>query len=303
MLKQLVLVSALGLISTAQAQVRPQFMPETGVYSDPMRTGEGAFIEVQGNTMALAFFTHTPDGDSTFYTGAGPLFLSNVADASQNGFLPVTRATADLYKTAGGPVLGALLTNPAQPGYTVTKVGRVTVEFGYLNSVVFYLEHDTSVIPSPVAPPYSTFYMQRLTYGLATHGTDLITRYWCWPDFVGEWVFVDRADSSRTPLRLNFTERTITPDAPLTCPAEGTQQILSFRDPQRNAEMRCVYAVPDPLDGVNKSACELRLDGNPQPEIWISRSDMTATRVIGSRGAYRPGYARTTETVVGIRIQ
>jgi hypothetical protein len=286
----------------ASAQLVPQFKPETGMYANPLRSGEGAFIEVQGDTVAMAFFTHTADGDSIFYTAAGSLFASGAAEPNRTGYLPVGRVSADLYRTSGGPILGSI--QPGQQPYVVTRVGSVHVEFGYLNTVAFCLAFDTSAAPSPVAPPCSLIYLTRVAFGLGTHGADSIAGGWCWPDFLGEWIFIDRSEENTTPLLLNFTERTITsPEVPITCGGDYGPQVLTFRDNVRDGEMRCLHGSPDPLDGVRKAACELRLGGSPEAQFWFYPSDLTPTRVIGSKGPYRPGYARTTETVLGIRVQ
>jgi hypothetical protein len=286
----------------ASAQLVPQFTPETGMYANPKRSGEGAFIEVQGDLVAMAFFTHTQNGDSIFYTAAGTLFGSDIAEANRTGYLSVGRVSADLYRTEGGPVLGSVV--PGDVPYATTKVGNVQAEFGYLNSVTFYLTFDSVAVPSPVAPPSAVFYLKRVAFGLVTHGTNSITGDWCWPDFLGEWVFIDRSDETATPLRFTFSERTISPsETPITCGGERSGQVLSFRDVQRDAQMRCLKGNPDPLDGVSKVACELRVGNSAAPLFWLFPTDMTPTRVIGSKGSYLPLYARTTETVLGIRVQ
>jgi hypothetical protein len=289
------------LLSASQVAAEvPQFIPETGVYANAKRSGEGAFIEVQGNIATISFFTHTADGDSTFYTAGGPLFTIPANEQRQEGYYPATRVTADLYKTVGGPVLGRL--TPGDVPYSPQKVGLVTAEFGYLNQVEVYVRFDDPVPPG--SPRQSIFFLQRLTFGLGTFGRNNITDYWCWPDFTGEWIFVDHSDESRAPLRFKFAQPSIVPSASqISCPINVDLQIMTYRDEERDAELRCVLSDRDPIDGLEKAGCELRIAGTPEPLFWFGSSDLTPTRMVGSLGAFLPWWARTPNSVTGIRVR
>jgi hypothetical protein len=298
----------LGMIAFAAdvCSQSPVYVPETGIYGDPRRTGEGAFVEVQGEIATVAFFSHTLDGDSTFYVAAGPLKTVNGTPAPccfesiLAGYYPVVYLQADVYKTFGGAILGRQATTGVVP-YEPTKVGRMIAEFGQLGFMGVYIAWDQ---PGPEGVWPETFsILSRRAFGLNAFGVDDITENWCWPDFRGEWVFIDHTRPDQAAERYDFDEVSIVPNLEaVQCPApQGSLQILTFRDASKDAQLRCVTGT-DPLDGQNKRTCEFRVGDDPEPIYWFNPSDLTPTRMIGSLGAFRAGYARTDETVTALRV-
>jgi hypothetical protein len=284
----------------------PIFVAETGIYGSQERTGEGAFVEVQGDIATVALFSHTLDGDSTFYVGAGPLSTLGrppapccVLSANQ-GYYPVLYLQADLYKTSGGPVLGRSSSAGVGP-YQATKVGRMTVEFGYLGELFFYIAWDQP-IPDGVLPN-SIFVMRRRSFGIGTFGTSESGGDGCYPDLRGEWVFIDHTIPDSPVLRYDFDELSIesSPEE-IMCPeSTGSLSVITFKDVSTSAELRCVTGT-DPLNSEFKRGCELRVGANAEPLYWFKSNDLSATRMVGSKGAFRLGWARTNETVTALRV-
>jgi hypothetical protein len=71
--------------------------------------------------------------------------------------------------------------------------------------------------------------MQRIDYGRgAVRGTDGIQ---CWPDFRGDWVFIDKTEASREVSRYRFTDLSSSPPLPFACGIQRLPHVMSFRDP------------------------------------------------------------------------
>lgn len=295
-MKILVMLAVCALPCWVSAQAL-QIIPSAGAYSNPARQGEGAFVEVQGNLVGIAFFTHRSHGDSTFYTIAGPMYSVPFNEAMERNYYPATRVEGDLFETRDGPVLNVLASTNAES----RKVGTARVEFGYLSELYIYVQYNEE--PDSTAPPRSrVFVLSKMNFGFGAIGSRFGSTAACWQDIRGEWIFVDQSNPQANPLRLNFTEMSSPqPLDQIRC-GQGASSVVTFRDPSRTQVMRCVSSAPD-FDGVNRVACELREGEFGETLYWFSPSDMIGARMIGSVGAYEPNVARLPAKVTAFRVQ
>jgi hypothetical protein len=290
---KLLLLAFLSLIHVCAVAQGLQIVPGAGAYSNPARQGEGAFIEVQGEIVVIAFFTHRANGDSTFYVASGPMYSVPNNEAMQPNYYPATRMEGDLFVTNDGPVLN----QPAHSGVMSRKVGIVRAEFGYLDVVWVYVDYAESESESLSR----VFTLSKVTYGFGGIGTSFTSGKPCWPDLRGEWIFVDQSDDQAVPRRYNFTEMSSPmPLSEIRCGA-GASSVLTFRDITRSQVLRCVASSPD-FDGVNRYACELREGEFGETLYWFNPSDITAARMVGSVGPYVSGYARMPSKVTAFRV-
>lgn len=279
--------------------------PDSSVYWDGDRPGEGMFLEIQGTRASFIIFGYNPDGTQLFYTGGGDIFRADGGEQRQEGYFPAHYMQSALYKTTNGPVFADYRAAGFR-AYEAQEVGSIRLVFGTRNAI------EASITLSGELPPdvlrnSGRFYTQ-FAFGLPTIGTSTFTeRTWCVPNLAGEWVFVDETDSARVPWRFDF-ELVQTDPAPtaIEC-GEGGPQTLVYRDASRSAELRCVATrsgFPDPLDGLQKEACELRLNGSNDEVFWFDWQDASLNGITASLGSYPgPGRQRTPARVLGIRVR
>jgi hypothetical protein len=263
------------------------------------------FIEVQGTMVGFGVFTYREDGAPVFYTGAGPIQSLPFEEQRLAGYYPAHVVFSDLVETSGGPVFSIDGLAGAREA-EIESAGSVRLEFAGEDTVIMRVLL-TGEVP-PDRPRSTTRFFGQFPFGINTFGSNGITpTRFCRPDLRGEWVFVDLSTADRPPWRFNFTELDGLPaTGDITCPEVIGVQILSYRDPDRGAVLRCVETrnSPDPLDGRHKSACELRFDGSDEVVFWASRGDVGLKEITATLGAYPgSGHARGTARVNGIRIR
>lgn len=306
LMPQILMAQQLGGASTG-------VYPQSGMYWDSQRLGEGMFIEVQGNTVGFGIFTYREDGSPVFYTGGGPIQSLPFEEQRLSGFYPLHVITSDLVETRSGPIF-SIDGGAGIREVEMASAGSARLDFEDENTVVLYVNL-TGDVPTD-RPRMSRRVSSRFAFGIGTFGSNSITpTRSCLPDLRGEWVFVDLSTPDRAPWRFNFTDLEVLPsESDIICPGINPQGllILTYRDAARGAELRCVQTrsnppappVPDPLDGRQKNACELRMSGSDDVLFWASRSDVGLKEITATLGTYRGvGHARGTARVTGFRVQ
>jgi hypothetical protein len=284
--------------------------PQSGIYWDARRPGEGMYVEVQGTTVAFGIFTYLEDGSPVFYTGAGPIQSLPGEEQRLAGYYPAHVVFSDLFASRNGPVF-AFLGGSGFREVQTEPVGSVRLEFSDEGSVALLVSLTGELPPGGFSSFLRIF--TQFPFGINTFGSNgLAPARFCKPDLRGEWIFVDMTAPERVPWRFNFSELEVTPgEDGITCPEINSEGliVMSFRDPVRGAELRCVETRrdpprPDPLDGRLKAACELRLEGSDEVVFWASRGDVGLKEITATLGEY-PGttHARGTARVEGFRIR
>jgi hypothetical protein len=286
--------------------------PETGIYWHAKRSGEGLFLEVQGDMVAFGIFSYREDGSPVFYTGAGRIQSLPFEEQRLTGYYPAHIVTTTLFETQGGPVFGI---SGALGARETVAIPAGTVRFEFVNEREVKLDVQLTRGVPEGQPSVTRRFVSQFPYGIGVFGVNTITLQACQTDLRGEWVFVDMSDPQRTPWRFHFTELEIFPgESAITCPHVNPEGILilTYRDPTRGAEMRCVTTssnppaapVPDPLDGRQKVACELRLAGSSDVVFWARHGDVGLKEITATLGPYPgTGHQRGTARVNGIRIR
>jgi hypothetical protein len=279
--------------------------PDSSVYWDGDRPGEGMFLEIQGTRASFIIFSYNVDGSQLFYTGGGDIFRADGGEQRLEGYFPVHYVQSALYETTNGPVFPDYRAAGFRP-YETAEVGSIRITFGTRNTIKATITL-TGTIPPDLFRTSDRFYTQ-FAFGLPTIGTStFVERTWCVPNLSGEWVFVDTTDPARVPWRFDFELVQIEPDPALIQCGEGGRQILVYRDAPRAAELRCVASrngFPDPFDGLQKDACELRLNGASDEVFWFDWQDASLNGITASLGSYPgPAHQRTPARVVGMRVR
>lgn len=254
---------AVGLMGSANAQSAPvRWIPENGWYGEIVMSafgnaqgdrGRGVYLETQGETAVVTIMTYEADGRPVMLYAAGALrFQVGCVGLAVNQFTPFRSCLRDidLYRISGGVPLGQQGL-PAQPQRTTEVVGRLNLD---ATLDVIWLE----VRPSAQTPPASIWpdrmHLQRLQWGYGGFGGNLPAGSIavganfprpgaCVPDFRGDWVLVEPANRASEAQRLVFDQLQLL-DPGFNCgaastPEEVTRIFVTFRDSQRQVELRC----------------------------------------------------------------
>lgn len=295
-------VSLLGLISQAQAVI-----PESGIYWNPAREGEGWVVEYQNGLVSILLFTHDTDGRPTFYLASGPLQEGGDIDQVPftDGFLPVHSLRADLLRVESPFAFGD--NQIWQPGeasrLTSRRVGSLWATFLFGNAINSRISLDEPVGNNSALV---RSVVTRFGFGYSAFGTNRALRLTgCWPDLRGEWVFLNEADPAAAPWRFQFTEVSVSPPSDqLFCEGGFRQeQAVVFTDSRRNAQLRCGrqgVVLPPAIE--RRPGCEMIQNG----EVLFSfdRSDLGLQRLLGYFGPIPDDTTvlRREPRVQGIRI-
>jgi hypothetical protein len=263
---------------------------------------------VQGGKVSMMMFSHDADGRQAFYTSGGDLISHHPGEQAIIGLYPHHIYRGDLYQTHNGPIFNGSGAGAGETGFV--KVGRVEIWFSVVRTLIMFVRLDP---PVPVGIFRDDIYvMSRLNFGFGHFGRSVTTDHEvaCWTDLRGEWVFVDRTDPDRPPWRFHFSTLEIVPEPDeVTCrqPDTAPPQILTYRDPERSATMRCVFASPqrpDPVDGRAKFGCDVKIDGEAEALFWFNVDDAGLKRISASLGPFETNTVlRTTDRVVGWRVE
>jgi hypothetical protein len=296
---------AIGGLGLGQARA---VIPESGMYWNPSYPGLGYYIEHQNGVVTLIIYAYDETGDPEFYIASGQL-LTNVPVEPGGwgpGRLPAHGLSAPLFRVTNGRFITSPLPRPGVPDFLNARVGSVRVLFDFHNAAEVEVLLDA---PPAGQAVMGTAAVQRFNFALGSFGTNAISNARaCWPDFRGQWVFVDESNSSRAPWRFNFTEAAPFP-AEQTCPSPNVDHGVVFRDPSRNAELRCASrnGRADPQTGRTLvPGCELWQDGVAQ--FSIAQPDLGLRRMVGSVGELstftvgQPATLRKPERVLGMRM-
>lgn len=274
---------------SAQISTRP-LVPEPGIYRDGSQAGNGYLFESQGDVWTFAVFAYDEQGRPEHYVASGRVSqgLSGV-----------------LYKTSGGRMLGDDRANGDGAGLQRERLGTISLYSHLEYSDQFYdgLFVDVTLDSPRAGQQRNSFYaLSRMNYGRgAIRGSDSIQ---CWPDFRGDWVFVDKTDASRVVWRYSFTEVSSSPPLPFACGTQRVPHIMSFRDPVAGATLRCIDGENQPPGGgpPTFSGCELRRDGSDAVVFSFFRWDMGVERMIGATQSLAVAGGLPVRNVLAIRV-
>lgn len=295
-------VSLLGLFSQAQAVI-----PESGVYWNPARDGEGWVVEYQNGIVSILVFSHGADGKPTFLLAAGPLQEGGDVEtvSFSDGFFPVHSMNAELVQIESPFAFGDGQRWPRNEVSRLTsgRIGTLQATFAFGNSMRTFVRLDE---PIGNNSPNVRSVVRRLGFGYQAIGTDRAVRLGsCWPDLRGEWVFLNEADPAAAPWRFQFTELSVSPPSDqLFCEGGFRQeQAVVFTDSTRNAQLRCGrqgVVLPPAIE--RRPGCEMIQNG----EVLFSfdQSDLGLQRLIGYIGPIPDDTTvlRREPRVQGIRI-
>jgi hypothetical protein len=282
-------------------------VPETGLYWSPAYPGRGAYIEVQNGRVVLFLYAFDREtGAARVYSATGPLTSDAQAlcpgveapFGAEQGYFPLHGMSATLYELKNGHPLGQERFDRPGKG---TVAGVVSLRFGS-SGFVF-----VNVYSEP-ANTQLCHVMSRFNFGaqsfLGGEGLYLVMH-----DLKGTWVFVDQADTTKTPLRFDFTERTPA-ELPNVIGADwwSTTHIAHYRDPTRDAELHCGNQLAgdsdDPREPQKGSGCELYVQG--QILLSFRQGDVGLDRIQAFRGGMPPRNLapyRREGTMIGLRVR
>ena len=225
--------------------------PENGLYWAPTRPANLYVIEHQKGRMALVIYSYDAQGRPEWYSASGPLlplFVGSEEVADQALFdAPLTRAV-------GGPPLGTQGRMPddaiAYPSFV--PVGRVVMTFyAEAGNFISVRIGDTELVDELLP-----FNFNFGGFGRHYHVPWQI----CWPDWTGEWVFVDRAEPTKAALRYHFQAPSVRVwdqfNNPLpqnsSCGTPYQTHWIEYPDEYSDAVLRCVRrgnaaGIPSPL--------------------------------------------------------
>ena len=284
------LLALLVVCGNAAAQIStPPVAPESGIYQDQTQVGNGYLFESQGDVWTFAIFAYDEQGRPEHVVASGRV---------SQGLFGV------LYRTSGGRMLGDEAYNLDGAGLRHERVGVVglysNLESAEQNYNVLFAD---ITLDTPRVGEYRDrmVTMQRIDYGRgAVRGTDGIQ---CWPDFRGDWVFIDKTEASREVSRYRFTDLSSSPPLPFACGIQRLPHVMSFRDPVAGATLRCMDGIVDPLDGQPKWAgCELRHDGSNEVIFSFRRPDFGVERMIGATQSLAVAAGLPVRNVLAIRV-
>jgi hypothetical protein len=275
--------------------------PESGLYWNPINNGTGYTIEVQGDRVAMVIYSFSTSGDPEVFVGAGQLVEGGTVEPSTytQGLLPSHTVAGTLHRPTNGNRLGNF--NTTAPGIPLMQsVGNFRLTFTYHSSAFLEL----ALTDAGGGPSFTTTFLIRSNYGygsLGTHPTD--AGFTCFPDYRGQWVFVEQSDLARPAWRFNFTEAVVDPLGPFTC-ADSAK--VTFVDPARSARMECQIQRPiEPGAGVERyGGCEVIQNG--QVLFNSNYNDLGLERFLGSLGPLplsNSGILRTSQQVIGVRVK
>ena len=282
---------------------------ESGNWWDRTRPGEGLVLERQKNTVAVILFTYTAGGEPDFYLASAPLTVTAILTADpppvygQGTMHFIMDGT--LFRFRNGPVLnsGRAYFEGDPPANETEPVGKINVAIQpFTDTLIVYTTLDEDKVPE------GSERFTRREYHKSIFGYGGFGRYvdeasapyqasrFCWVDLRGRWVFVNNSDAAaRDVWSFNFTELETSP-APeeMTCRdswyAIQADHILTYRDTEANATLRCVSRNDDPLHNYSlqpeERRCVLRTgEGEGEPLLWFSVKDVGARQIIAIPGA------------------
>jgi hypothetical protein len=279
------------------------------MYWNPEYPGLGYYIEHQNGVVTLIIYAYDETGDPEFYIASGQL-LTNVPVEPGGwgpGRLPAHGLSAPLFRVTNGRFLtGPYAHSETIPDFVSARLGLVRVLFDFQGTATIEVMLDS---PPAGQRDSGRVVVSRFGFGFGAFGSNLIVKNLsCWPDFRGQWVFVDESNPARAPWRFNFTEAAPFP-AEQTCPSPNVDNGVVFRDPSRNAELRCANrnGRADPQTGRTLvPGCQLWQDGVAQ--FSIAQPDLGLRRMVGSVGELstftvgQPATLRKPERVLGMRM-
>ena len=276
------------------SQVRA-ITPESGLYWSPANDGTGYSVDVQGSVVVLIVYTYAADGEPEVLTGSGTLggagggFFLEAPYHFQFGVTPLNGISGTLYRPTNGREF--LSTGPLPAGRVLQSTPVTTFGMTFLtqNAIFLTVAGDTRVI-------------YRMNFAIGAFGSNAFPPYTCINDYRGEWVYIDQSAPARAPWRFNFTEVSV----PADFGCQRPRSTLVFRDPSRNAEMRCsVGRLTEPLPpNFLVEGCEVFVDG--QLQFSVFGEDLGLDRVIGYLGplqTWESQIMRRAERVIGFRVR
>lgn len=281
--------------------------PESGMYWQSARSGEGIHIERQGEIVAATIFSYREDGSPVFYTAAGALEETGVLEPTPFGasVAPVHQMTGTLYRYRNGPFFGFPNVRQTGEGGTVGEaVGTLRFRFLVNGEAIYSVVYSNRDEGEPFAGQGVAV---RFPFGRPQIGIDLIVpNTGCWDDLRGTWVFVSEDPASRVLERFDFAPPEVSGE--LTCPADGATVIV-YEDATRDATLRCVDSSEvDPVFGRVVIGCQIFI--GQTPFVWFDRADIGLERIVSTAGEVPtyPGDAqermlRGAERVIGIRVE
>ncbi len=286
--------------------------PESGVYWVPGRPAQAYTIEHQQGRVVVLFQSYDASGRAEWFSASGQLIDGPIISTVGHTYRDTSHITAPILNLSGGPALGfpgRLPFNPV-PSISLSSVGTLSAEFGADASVSVEVNVQGQVV---------TDVLSRFNFGIGGVGRDqLLSWVTCWPDFSGDWVFVDRVRTDSAPSRYRFLAPTVhswnaltlAPEPELRCGQGDQIQDLTFVDTLGGAVLRCSQTTPNsPQVGVPDRGygCELSSGGFVRFSFATSHAQLT--RVRATRGALNGQEyvdAFTSEdgpTIYGYRIE
>lgn len=289
---------AISPFSSALAQ--SWFFAEPGNWWDTARPGEGLVLERQGNVVGLILFTYTASGEPEFYIATGEISSSPSINVPPIIGAGTSSVDGTLYRFKNGPVFNSDRSYFAgdPPANEAEPVGTLRASISPFSNVLRVRIHlDEDKVPEGAEQTSDRRY-RKSTFGYGGFGryddssAPLQASRACWVDLRGRWVFVDRSTAvARNAWSFNFTEVETSP-APgnMSCPEISTyirmDHVLTYRDPQAGATLRCVTKDLLPTDPAYQPEfwrCVLRTNGD-EALLWFSVHDAGAKEISATLG-------------------
>lgn len=308
----------LGIALHVHAASAQSLEVESGIYWTSSRPGEALVVERQGPTLSMILYTYDSSGKPTFFIAAGPLLPNGDSEPVgwTQGYFPIQRVDARLQRVSEGPVFGSGRTYSVErPIELKTEdVGRITVDFPYTNVANVRIENDEAVPPEMQRT--TGMVMERFLFGFAGIGVDVfsttrLTPRPCWLDLSGEWIFLERSDTSSTPTRLRLQlEYTLPNAAQMMCPqSDRSPTQVVYGDSISGGKLMCASAdqrsnnVGSPPKV--RAGCEYVSEAGRKLFSFYT-DDIGLNRIVGSKGELPldgTGVLRRNERVLGLRIE
>ncbi len=261
--------------------------PENGVYWIPGRPAQAYVVEHQHGRVVIFFLNYDAIGRAEWFSASGPLLDGPTFSTVGHTYRDTAHITASIFRMSGGPALGYTGRLPFDPVpyFSLEAVGDLSAEFGADGKVFIEVSFQGQ---------FFSDVLSKFNFGIGGVGRDQFLPWvTCWPDFSGDWVFVDKLRTEAVPTRYRFrtptvrawNASTLAPEPEILCGQDVQIQDLVFVDEIAGASLRCSQTTQNsPQVGVPDRGYGCELTSGGEVRFSFATNHAQLTRIRASRG-------------------